>query len=253
MTDRQRFPLSGLSPAFASRITFVDHREIIPGDVVPLPTFNSSVIEAFLHRIEGLSDTFLYLNDDMFVASPISYSDLIDPEGVPYSFVEPRRLTPLGRRAQLETARQWPDVVHHGARDHITADLFEDVIGVRPPSVRPTHVGTMLTRQAEAETLRLFADRLDSVLSHRLRSSFAVRWMVLSTWTALHFGWVTPVPLAKHRGESIFVNSDLHPDIVDMLITRPHKFVCINVTEARLAEYERLKQFYLDELDGSAS
>lgn len=47
------------------RITLVHHREIF-ADPGALPTFNSHAIEAQLHRIRGLSEHFLYLNDDVF-------------------------------------------------------------------------------------------------------------------------------------------------------------------------------------------
>jgi hypothetical protein len=45
------------------RITVVDHADIFPWDA--LPTFNSHAIEARLHHIPGLSEHFLYLNDDV--------------------------------------------------------------------------------------------------------------------------------------------------------------------------------------------
>lgn len=51
-------------------INVVDHREIAPPEAI-LPTFNSQAIEANLHRIEGLSEHFLYFNDDMFLSSPV--------------------------------------------------------------------------------------------------------------------------------------------------------------------------------------
>lgn len=40
------------------------HSDIIPEQF--LPTFNSTTIEMFLHRIPGLAEEFLYFNDDMF-------------------------------------------------------------------------------------------------------------------------------------------------------------------------------------------
>ncbi len=44
------------------------HKDIIPEEY--LPTFNSTTIEMFLHKIEGLSEQYLYFNDDMFPISP---------------------------------------------------------------------------------------------------------------------------------------------------------------------------------------
>lgn len=49
------------------------HKDIIPEKY--LPTFNSTTIEMFLHNIEGLSENFLYFNDDMF---PLKISNEID-------------------------------------------------------------------------------------------------------------------------------------------------------------------------------
>lgn len=48
--------------------TIITHDMIIPKTY--LPTFNSCTIEMFLNRIPGLSDYFIYFNDDIF---PIDY------------------------------------------------------------------------------------------------------------------------------------------------------------------------------------
>ena len=47
-----------------NNLHIVLHKDIIPAEY--LPTFNSTAIEMFLHRIEGLDEEFLYFNDDMF-------------------------------------------------------------------------------------------------------------------------------------------------------------------------------------------
>lgn len=54
-------------------IVFVYHREFIPRHL--LPTFNVCTIEMFLHRIPGLSEHFIYSNDDFFPLSPLNPSD----------------------------------------------------------------------------------------------------------------------------------------------------------------------------------
>ncbi len=46
------------------RIEIIDIRQIIPPEA--LPCYNSVVIEFFLYKIPGLSEHFLYANDDMF-------------------------------------------------------------------------------------------------------------------------------------------------------------------------------------------
>lgn len=51
------------------QITVVDHRDIFTDPGV-LPVFNSHAIESQLHHIAGLSDRYLYLNDDCFFLRP---------------------------------------------------------------------------------------------------------------------------------------------------------------------------------------
>ena len=62
-----------------SRITIIYHSQIIPSKY--LPTFNSIVIESFLHHIPGLSEYYLYINDDILFWNPILPSDFFTPSG----------------------------------------------------------------------------------------------------------------------------------------------------------------------------
>ncbi|XP_016971565.2 N-acetylglucosamine-1-phosphotransferase subunits alpha/beta [Drosophila rhopaloa] len=64
------------------RVTVVPH-EVLAPDPAQLPTFSSSAIETFLHRIPKLSKRFLYLNDDIFLGAPLYPEDLYtEAEGV---------------------------------------------------------------------------------------------------------------------------------------------------------------------------
>ncbi|MFJ9001603.1 stealth family protein [Streptomyces sp. NPDC102359] len=56
--------------ADAPGITVVDHKDIFPEGV--LPVFNSHAIETRLHHIPGLSDHYLYFNDDVFVGRSVT-------------------------------------------------------------------------------------------------------------------------------------------------------------------------------------
>lgn len=63
------------------KIRIVDHTEIL--DPVSLPCFNSALIEHFLYRIPGLSEHFIYANDDMFINRPVTPADFFTSEGLP--------------------------------------------------------------------------------------------------------------------------------------------------------------------------
>ena len=65
--------VSARHPWLRDRVSVVDHREIFP-DARHLPTFNSIAIEAAMHRIPGLAEHFVYLNDDFFLGRPLDPS-----------------------------------------------------------------------------------------------------------------------------------------------------------------------------------
>ena len=55
------------------KLHFVRHEDFIPSEY--LPTFSANPIELNIHRIPGLSEQFVYFNDDMFVAAPVKPTD----------------------------------------------------------------------------------------------------------------------------------------------------------------------------------
>jgi hypothetical protein len=47
------------------KLKLVNHEDYIPGQF--LPCYNSNVLEIYMHRIPGLSEHFVYFNDDFFI------------------------------------------------------------------------------------------------------------------------------------------------------------------------------------------
>lgn len=62
------------------KVHVVYHSDIMPKEL--LPTFNSQSIEMWLHNIEGLSEQFIYANDDMIPVSPMKEEDFF-VDGLP--------------------------------------------------------------------------------------------------------------------------------------------------------------------------
>lgn len=60
----------------------VQHSEIFD-DPRLLPTFNSEAIESNLHRIAGLSEHFIYFNDDVFLGAPTEVREFFTEDGHP--------------------------------------------------------------------------------------------------------------------------------------------------------------------------
>ena len=71
--NRIHFVTCGQKPSWLnenhSKLNLVNHVDFIP--LKYLPTFNSNAIEMNFHRIPGLSEQFVYFNDDMFLLQPV--------------------------------------------------------------------------------------------------------------------------------------------------------------------------------------
>lgn len=70
-----------------TKVQIVDHKFIFE-DKTCLPTYSSRAIETKLHKIPGLSEYYIYLNDDFFLGRPCNKNDFIANNGKPYIFLE---------------------------------------------------------------------------------------------------------------------------------------------------------------------
>lgn len=72
------------------KIKIIDHKDILPPEC--LPTFNSCAIETALHKIPGLSEHFLFANDDMLFGQPVTKDFFFDENGCPVFRFSKRRI-----------------------------------------------------------------------------------------------------------------------------------------------------------------
>lgn len=94
VTDNQRPDWLAEHP----RVTVVDHRDLFPDPSV-LPVFNSHAIETVVHRIPGLAEHFLYLNDDVFLLREQRPEQYFSATGAPRIFASPTLINDLGDEA----------------------------------------------------------------------------------------------------------------------------------------------------------
>ena len=76
VTDNQTPDLNSIKDFVPlDKVTIIDHKKVFENYEGFLPTFNIRSIDAVLHRIEGLSEKFIYFNDDMFLIKKTSPED----------------------------------------------------------------------------------------------------------------------------------------------------------------------------------
>lgn len=73
------------------KVQIIDHKEILPAE--SLPCFNSTLLEHFLQNIPGLSEHYIYGNDDTYINQPVTPSTFYAEDGLPkiYMFHKPFR------------------------------------------------------------------------------------------------------------------------------------------------------------------
>lgn len=63
-----------------NKIVIVEHLDTFPSKEY-LPNFNSNAIETTIANIKGLSEHYVYFNDDIFLGNKIKYTDFFTPTG----------------------------------------------------------------------------------------------------------------------------------------------------------------------------
>jgi hypothetical protein len=141
------------------KLTVVSHRELF-GDRGKLPTFNSHAIESQLHRIPGLSDHFLYLNDDFFFGRPVEPKLFFHGNGMARFFPSSAKLGlgPTGAfdRPVMSGGKNNRELLHK-AFDRTVTNKFK-------------HVPQSLLREVMFEMEERFADTFEATASHQFRN-----------------------------------------------------------------------------------
>ncbi|MFS0732486.1 stealth conserved region 3 domain-containing protein [Microbacterium sp. 1P10UB] len=130
-------------------------------DTSSLPTHNSHAVEAQLHRIEGLSEHFLYSNDDMFFARPVDPDLFFTPGGVSKFVESDVRIGPGAARIERSG---------HDNALRVNRALLEERFG-RTITRDLEHCATPLRRSVMAELEEAFADDFRRTAASRFRAA----------------------------------------------------------------------------------
>ncbi|GIF36227.1 stealth family protein [Actinoplanes xinjiangensis] len=140
------------------RLTVVSHREIF-GDTGRLPTFNSQAIESRLHRIPGLAEHFLYLNDDVILGRPVTPEMFFTPGGLTKFFAS---------AARVDTAPRGPADRPADSAAKNNRRLIQETFG-RMLTRKMMHTPHPSRRSVIAEIEERFAEQVTATAGHQFR------------------------------------------------------------------------------------
>ncbi len=198
VTDQQR--PSWLDPG-SPRITLIDHRDIF-ADPEALPTYNSHAIGSQVHRIDGLADRYLIINDDVLFNKTTTPYDFFTPEGLlKVTFSRSRRpLLPLDELNDLMRARA------------NSAALIEDRHN-RPVTRLFAHVPVPQSLEVAREIAAIYVEEIDATMRHPFRTGTDVEpnsWLHL--YHALFTGRAVEDPV---RFGYLNLTSDVHRSMME--------------------------------------
>ncbi|MFE1321469.1 stealth conserved region 3 domain-containing protein [Kitasatospora phosalacinea] len=200
----------------APGLRVVDHREIF-ADPANLPTFNSHAIESQLHRIEGLAEHFLYLNDDMFIGRPLSPHAFFTPTGIAKHFPSAARI-PLGPVSAEDTP------VDAACKNNRV--LLEECFG-RVNSQPMDHIPYALLRSVMTEMSERFPAEWARTAASRFRAMTD-----LSVTSSLHHYYALftgrSVPSSLQYGYVQLAHPELAQRLARMLARRDRDAICVN-------------------------
>jgi hypothetical protein len=142
------------------RVRIHHHDEVF--DARSVPSFNSFAIITHLHLLPGLTDRFLYMEDDMLLGAPVTAEDFMDADGRLWLF--PRRRDTVDARLRADQkSSPWNASLAHA--NHLLNERY----GIRR---RPyvNHVPLMIDRALWARMLATWPKEIEATRASRFRS-----------------------------------------------------------------------------------
>ncbi|GAB4002081.1 stealth family protein [Glycomyces albus] len=233
VTDAQRpFWLDSDAPG----LTVIDHRDLFD-DPECLPTFNSHAIESQLHRIDGLSEHFLYFNDDMFLGRPVGPQLFFEPNGLARFFPSDTFID----QEPVSAADTPPNAAFKNDRA-----LVESVFG-RTVTRMMKHVPYPMQRSVLAEIEKEFGDAHARTAASTFRDVSDLSVVTLQHYYAFLTG--RAVPGANRHTYLELGRPDLAERLAELLDRRDRETFCINdagLTEAAADERSGMLRRFLE-------
>lgn len=185
----------------SDKIVTVNHDDFIPEQY--LPVFSANPIELNLHRIKGLSENFVFFNDDTFITGEVGpeyfFQDGLPcdyPVEMPYGANEPTFShilsndvalinTKYNRRKVLKEQKDkfYSKAYKQGRRKNLFYSLWKSD---RFFGFENLHLPSCMLKSAYEAVWEEFYENLDMTCHKRFRSDYDVNQYIVQYWMYMH-------------------------------------------------------------------
>ena len=237
-----------------SRLHIVNHKEFIPAEY--LPTFNSHTIEWNFHRIKGLSDQFIYFNDDIFLLKNVRPEDFfkhgkpvdmlalqpdvtnVDDTTMPYIYLNNAMVLAKYFNKRENMKKQPGAYFHIGYPPMYFFYNMLEVMFPRFTGFYTVHGPSPLKKSTYEKLWNLEGELLDQVCSHPFRHKEDVNQYVLREYAKLSGDFV---PKNVNKFCKYYNLKKENKDLTETITKQKIPVVCINDSNTKIP-YEIVKK-----------
>ena len=235
------------------KLNIVLHSDIIASEY--LPTFNSHTIELNIHKIDELSEKFIYFNDDFFLNQKVE-SDFFFKNELPVDFFVMDSLRQNGVDTFFGCIKHRSIAICnlHFKKYNVIRKIFFKVFNLKygigfilnvlnlPMSnfsyLNTPHLPQPYLKKVFHQVWNKEGDFLNRVCLNKFRQATDVNQYIFRNWQLLS-GFFYPV-YPYNRGNFYNINSDNINNIIDDILLARTKTICINDSDL-VDDFENLK------------
>ena len=236
------------------KLHIVNHKDYIPEKY--LPTFSSHAIELNMHRIEGLSEHFVYFNDDMFITREVSETDFFK-KGKPCDTFGLNCIY-FGHDSAGHFNGSNMEIINTEFKDQKKAIMKRDFAkwfsmknGMRKvvktmfltawewfPGFHYDHLPSGFCKSTLEEVWEKYPEILDKTCMDKFRKEYHVNQWLFKYWQFCKGNYEVR---SDKFGECFHIEEKNFNDLCNALVNQKYKMVCINDTP-RTIHFEEKKQ-----------
>lgn len=239
------------------KLHLVSHRDYMPGEY--LPTFSANPIELNLWRIEGLSERFVFFNDDTFLTAPMTEDDffhdglprccaVLNPPTANIHGIGPIIMNDLGVIAEhfdfmTQFKKSWKKWLTPAYGTKLLR-TFLLLPWRRYVGFLDLHLPLPLLKSTMEEVWQAEGELLDKVSRNRFRSDSDLNQWVMNYWQIAK-GTFYPMPTSV--GRMFDVSRDMDR-VTQAIRNRSMKMLCANDSE-KVSDFESLRRQLTEAFD----